>query len=175
MPAPDLLRIDYRRLPDRDTVFEQWRVIDRGDVIVTLSERCGIAKPMVIDGHTVLEPDSPVVWFTFPGAWHDIGRFHRADGSFTGLYANIIEPITLYSREHWRTIDLFLDLWLGSDGKLRVLDEDELEAAEAAGHIAAAQASAARQEAERLTRAWRDQTWPPPIVHEWTLERAKQG
>lgn len=177
MPAKNAasIRIDYLRLPDRHTVFEQLCVEDRGDVIVTLSEHCGIARPMMIAGETVLEPASPVVWFSFPGAWHDIGRFHRADGSFTGLYANIISPIELETRHHWRTSDLFLDLWLGLDGTLRVLDEDELSAAEQAQQISADLARVARAEAARLEGAWRSGAWPPAVVDEWTLERARKA
>jgi uncharacterized protein len=176
MPAKTAasIRIDYRRLPDRDTVFDQLLVEDAGAVIVTLAPRCSITRPMIIDDTIVLEPDSPVVWFSFPGAWHDIGRFHRADGSFTGLYANIITPIELETRQHWRTVDLFLDLWLDWTGRLRVLDEDELSAAAAAGDISPELVEAARAEADRLQSQWLRGEWPPPIVSEWTLQRARE-
>ena len=154
-------------------MFEQYAVADEGDAIVTLSARCGIPNPMIIDGAVALEPDSPVVWFTFPGRWYDVGRFHRANGEFTGLYANIITPVELETRLRWRTTDLFLDLWLGFDGKLHVLDEDELRAAEQSADIQPELAAAARREIERLQEEWRRGEWPPAIVNEWTLERAQ--
>src|SRR5687768_16840680 len=86
--AGQRVQIHYRRPPDRITVFDQACVYDGGDVIVTLAMRSAISRAMVIGGRVALEPDAPVVWFTFPGLRHDIGRFHTADGTFTGLYAN---------------------------------------------------------------------------------------
>ncbi len=55
----------------------------------------GVSRPTVVAGRTVLEPGSPVVWFTFPGRHHDIGRFHTPDGRFTGYYANILTTVEL--------------------------------------------------------------------------------
>ena len=55
----------------------------------------GISSPMVVAGRTILEPGAPVVWFTFPGRAHDIGRFHAAGGTFTGYYANVLTPVEL--------------------------------------------------------------------------------
>ena len=55
----------------------------------------GVTRPTVVNGRAVLEPGAPVVWFTFPGRHHDIGRFHTADGTFTGCYANILTPVQL--------------------------------------------------------------------------------
>jgi predicted RNA-binding protein associated with RNAse of E/G family len=142
----------------------------------------------VVDEAIVLEVGAPVVWFTFPGKSHDIGRFHLRDGSFTGLYANIVTPVdfencsstgidtksTGQNRLEWRTTDLYLDLWLGPAGEVPVLlDEAELSAAVAARHIGEESAATARREAVSLLTAWHEGTWPPPIVNEWTLERAR--
>lgn len=169
----DRVRIEYRRLPDRVTVFEQDLVADSGDVIVTLSHRSGIAKPMLIDGSMALEPESPVVWFTFPGLYYDIGRFHLRDGRFTGLYANLITPVELVDRFNWRTTDLFLDLWLGAgSGRLQLLDQAELDDASSRGWISQEQSTWARTQAERIRIDFDAGSWPPAVVHEWTLERA---
>lgn len=125
----------------------------------------------------VLEARSPVVWFTFPGAWHDIGRFHSPDGRFTGLYANILTPVERLGAEAgadvWRTTDLFLDLFLAPEGGIQLLDREELDEALRRGWIDTDRASAAEREAERLVRAARSGEWPPPIVSVWTLERAR--
>ena len=102
------VRIHYRRLPDREQVFEQRVVLDRGDVVVTLTDPMEIEAPMLIAGETVLEPGSRVVWFTFPGRWYDVGRFHRADGTFTGIYGNVLTPPRILGNV-WYTTDLFLD------------------------------------------------------------------
>ena len=129
---------------------------------------------MVVDGRTLLEEDSPVVWFTFPGARHDIGRFHRADGTFTGLYANILTPVEIRGDE-WRTTDLFLDVLLEPGREPRVLDRDELEAAVREGWLDPGTARAAETEAARLLDEARAGEWPPAVVEEWTLERARSA
>ncbi|MDP9348291.1 MAG: hypothetical protein M3P24_04000, partial [Gemmatimonadota bacterium] len=84
------VRIHYRRLPDREQVFEQALVEDAGEYVVTLLESAALRSPVTAGGRVVLEPGAPVVWFTYPGAWHDVGRFHLADGTFTGCYANVL-------------------------------------------------------------------------------------
>lgn len=143
------------------------------DALVTYLPRAGVSRPMVIDGRTILEPGSPVVWFTFPGAWHDIGRFHTADGRFTGWYANILTPVEI-SGDDWRTTDLFLDVLLEPARPPRVLDRDELQAALDAGWIDAATAARAEAESDRLVELARGGRWPPPVVAEWTLEKARR-
>jgi len=129
---------------------------------------------MLIGGRVVLEPHSPVIWFTFAGAHHDIGRFHLADGTFTGLYANILTPIDILDAPVWRTTDLFLDVWLDPSGHALLLDEDELSAAERAGWIGAAEAAGARAEASRILAAIQARTWPPAIVAEWSLSAVER-
>src|SRR5690606_31683099 len=119
-------------------------------VTVTFLEEARLDKPIAIGGATVLEPGAPIVWFTFPGVWHDIGRFHRRDGTFTGFYANVLTPVEMHDAGKWSTTDLFLDVWLRPDGSVEVLDEYELEEALGEGWIDAATAVEARREAERV-------------------------
>jgi len=169
------VRIDYTRPPDRVQVFEQQLVHETADCIITLLEHTPMRRTMRIDDEIALEDGSPVVWFTFPGLWHDIGRFHTADGRFTGFYANVLTPVELVSRLHWRTTDLYLDVWLPERGHARLLDEDEFEEAERAGLLPHEWASAARDEAARLLEHAARDEWPPAIVHEWTLDRARRA
>jgi predicted RNA-binding protein associated with RNAse of E/G family len=171
--TPDRVRIHYRRLPDREEIFDQRLLERRPDCVVTFLERTAAREPLVIGGRTALETGSPIIWFTFPGAWHDVGRFHRADGTVTGTYANILTPVEGIDAAVWRTTDLALDVWLGGAGELAVLDLEELTAAEAAGWVAAETAARARAEAAALVGRAAAGTWPPPIVAEWTLERAR--
>jgi predicted RNA-binding protein associated with RNAse of E/G family len=127
-----------------------------------------------VAGLPVLEPGSPVVWFTFPDAWHDVGRFHRLDGRFTGLYANVLTPVRIHG-DSWTTTDLFLDVFVTPEGAVHVLDRDELDHAEGRGWIDAALAGRARAEADTLVRAVRQGDWPPAAVHDWTLARARRA
>ncbi len=171
-PAP-LVRIHYRRPPDRLQVFEQHLVHDGDDVKVTLSVYRH-EPPIVIAGEVALEAGADVVWFTFPGLWHDVGRFHRADGAFTGLYANVLTPPLLDGPE-WDTTDLFLDVWITPAGDALLLDEDEFVEALGRGWLDAATAARARQEAERLMAEAAAGSWPPAAVRHWTRERCREA
>lgn len=174
------VHIHYHRPPDRKDVYVQGLVLDDPVVKVTFQPSTPIPGPVVVEGRAVLEPGAPAVWFTFPGLWHDIGRFHDRAGRFTGLYANILTPCHLHASDgppgevlRWDTTDLFLDIWCGADGTVRLLDEEDLEAALAAGHVTADQADAARREARRILEAHAAGTWPPAVVDEWTLDRVR--
>lgn len=176
--SPPLVHIHYRRPPDRTDVYVQELVLDRPDVKVTFQPETPIPRPVLVDGVSILDPGAPAVWFTFPGAWHDIGRFHREDGSFTGLYANILTPCLLHPPDvdrgilRWDTTDLFLDVWMSPDGAVRILDEPDLEAALETGWVTAAEAERARSEVNRIVDDAGKGRWPPAVVTEWTLERA---
>lgn len=167
------VRIHYLRPPDRRQLLVQRLVYEDAHVVVSLLESVAIERPLVIAGRVATEPGAALLWFTFPGEWHDIGRFHLRDGTFTGLYADILEPVVPVAPHEWRALDLFLDLWLDARGGAPLLlDADELEEALRQGWISAATGAAARREAARLLRLARAGGWPPPVVQEWTLERA---
>jgi uncharacterized protein len=166
------VQIHYLRPPERLQIFDQRLVLDRVDVKITLAESMPFDPPMRIGGGIVLEHGSDVVWFTFPGVWHDIGRFHRADGTFTGIYANVLTPPEMDDGV-WHTTDLYLDVWVDSKGEVALLDEDELDEAVGREWIDADTAGRAREEAARLVERARAGAWPPPLVHEWTLERCR--
>lgn len=169
------MRIHYVRPPDREQLLVQRLVYEDAQVVISLLESAAIARPIAIAGELVVEPGAPLLWFTFPGEWFDVGRFHRLDGRCTGLYADIVEPVQRLGPHEWRAVDLFLDLWLDARGGAPLLlDEDELEEALERGWIGAATAAAARREAERLLALAAQGAWPPPIVREWTLERARR-
>ncbi len=172
MSLAPLVRIHYRRPPDRLEIFEQYLVHDAPEVKVTLAPAVARARPIEIAGRVVLEDRSPVVWFTFPGRWHDIGRFHSADGTFTGLYANVVTPVAIGADHRWDTTDLFLDLWMDQAGPV-VLDEDELDEARARGWVDPLTAERARAEVVGMRADAAAGRWPPAVVAEWTLERAR--
>lgn len=167
------VRIHYRRIPDREQIFEQRVVeVEPDGTVVTLAEAAPLHDPVRAGETVILEPGAPAVWFTFPGVWHDIGRFHLADGTFTGCYANILTPPTMQPGV-WDTTDLFLDVWLPVDGAPVLMDEEEFEEARARGLLDAVTARRALAEAHRLLKAAEDGTWPPAAVSRWTLEAAR--
>jgi predicted RNA-binding protein associated with RNAse of E/G family len=168
-----LVKIHYCRPPARITVYENELLHADEDVTITVVRATQLEKPARVDGDVILENGSPVIWFTFPFADHDIGRFHTHDGAFTGLYANILTPVEFISPTEWRSTDLFLDVWIGNDGNARILDEDELDEALQLGWVDEQTADAARATARRLVQQHRDGTWPPPVVYDWPLERLR--
>jgi predicted RNA-binding protein associated with RNAse of E/G family len=172
--APDLplVHIHYRRPPDRHEVFRQHLVLDSPDAKVTFARDLHFEPPITIGDEVVLETGSDAVWFTFPEAWHDIGRFHRADGRFTGVYANVITPCRFERRDLWHTTDLFLDVWIDPEGAVHLLDEDEYADAVQRKWLDDALAERALREARELKEKAEAGSWPPPIVSEWTRERA---
>lgn len=170
--ARERVTIHYRRPPDRLQLFEQEIVHRTPEVTVTYLARAGLSRPAMAGARVILEPESPVVWFTYPGEWHDVGRFHLAGGEFTGYYANLLTPVVMEDTR-WETTDLFLDVWVPDEGEPELLDEAELAEAVERGWVAETTAARAREHAEALLRGARDGSWPPAHVWEWTLERAR--
>lgn len=171
MGEPERVCIHYRRPPDRRDLFTQSLVHRDDTCIVTFMPNTPLARPVRVNGTTVLEDGSPVIWFTYPGRMHDVGCFHDARGRFTGWYANVLTPVQFRSPLEWETTDLFLDVWLDPGGEAVLLDRDELDAALASGAIGAAQAAAAVGEAERLLAAAARGDFPPAEARAWTLPR----
>lgn len=165
--------IHYHRPPERRDTFHQRLVERTPETVVTYLERTPMERALRVDGRVVLEDGAPVVWFTFPGAWHDIGRFHDRKGRFTGIYANILTPVEFLDDATWSTTDLFLDVFVTPAGVAHLLDAHELAEAEAEGWIDAELAASARREADRLLALARAGHWPPPVVDRWTLERVR--
>jgi predicted RNA-binding protein associated with RNAse of E/G family len=171
--GPPLVHIHYLRPPDREQIFTQYLISEEERVKVTYARDLKFDPSIVIAGAVALETGSEVIWFTFPGAWHDIGIFHRADGSVTGTYANILTPCVFEEGGVWRTTDLFLDLWIGGDGHILTLDKDELQEAEARGWVDPDTAQRAREEVRGLSAQAAAGSWPPDVVGQWTLARAR--
>lgn len=166
--SPRTISIHYRRLPDREVVFHQRLVHESPDCTVTFLDAAQLAKPVMARGTVILEPGAPVVWFTYPGRWYDVGRFHLCDGTFTGFYANVLTPVVM-QRDEWWTTDLCLDFWLGADGDTEILDEEEFAHAEQSGWITPEQSVAARITIEELARAARNLEFPGDREQRWDL------
>ncbi len=175
MSASPLVDIHYLRPPDRKEIFTQRLLLDRRDVKVTFAENVSFDPPIRILGEIALEGGSDAVWFTFPGLWHDIGRFHLADGTFTGIYANILTPPLIQADGIWHTTDLFLDVWVTPSGEISVLDEDQLEEALRLEWISPDTAQRARAEVVWIQERYHEGRWPPPVVGAWTLHRAREA
>jgi predicted RNA-binding protein associated with RNAse of E/G family len=167
------IEIHYRRPPDRLDVFVQDLVVDDPDYKVTLHDPATIESTLTIGGRAIYEPGAAIVWFVFPDAWHDVGRFHLEDGTFTGYYVNLITPVEI-DGPTWRMFDLCLDLWVDMDSRFRVLDQDEFDEAVDRGWIDRATAERARSELSRIVAELSAGGWPPAVVREYDLARARE-
>jgi predicted RNA-binding protein associated with RNAse of E/G family len=172
MALGSFVRIHYLRPPDRKTVFTQRLIARDQGALVTLARDLSFDPPLEIGGTVALEEGSVAIWFTFPGRWYDVGLFHRADGSRTGIYGNVLTPPVIHQDGRWDTTDLYLDLWIPSGGRPFLLDQDELDQAVAATAVEPELAARANEEGGRLLEGARNGTWPPPMVERWSLERA---
>ena len=149
----------YHRPGKGTTVYEEEVLVERADVVITKLPRYN-RTPYTVHAKPILEPGAPIIWYLFPGEWYGIGRFHLADGTFTGWYTNLTEPVKI-SGDRWDGTDLFLDHWTPADRSERCwLDEAEYDAAVARGLVTDVQ-----QEAVAAVRRRVDLTdWPPPIA-----------
>jgi uncharacterized protein len=76
---------------------------------------------------TIKEGDRFVETF-YTDRWYNTFEIHdREDGRIKGWYGNIGKPAVWEAHGQLAYIDLALDLWVGMDGKMTVLDEDEFE------------------------------------------------
>lgn len=166
------IRYEYRRPGKPVTTYEQWLLLDRPDLKVMLLDAFA-GDPLRVAGALALEPGAPIIWFVFPEKWHDVGRFHLADGTFTGWYTNLTTPIVMDGTK-WSATDLFLDLWTPAQGKSVWLDEDEFEAAFRAKRLDAATRSRALNERAMIDLQVAGGDWPPPATRDIDLAQARR-
>lgn len=161
----------YRRPGKGEETYRQLVVLERPDTKVLLTEAYGGA-PLEAGGAVIQEPGAPIVWYLFPEKWHDIGRFHLADGSCTGFYTNLTTPVEM-NDDRWSAIDMFLDLWQPLDGEPMWLDEDELADAAKRRVIDTATKKRVLNERAIIELELRRGAWPPPVVRDIDLGQAK--
>jgi uncharacterized protein len=76
----------------------------------------------------VLKQNDRFVETFYNDRWYNIFKIYdRDDGKFKGWYCNIGKPAVIED-QLVSYIDLALDLWVSTDGKQTVLDQDEFEA-----------------------------------------------
>ncbi len=112
------------------------------------------------------------VWFLFKDRPFDVGRIYRPDGTWTGYYSDILEPVRWVDADPTTLqpiTDLFLDLWIAPDGRHRVLDEDEFEEAIGRGILTGEQIDHARRVLHELTEATERGAFPPAVAKEFRL------
>lgn len=159
---------------------------------LTLLVRPSDAGDLEVGDGIRLPGGSYLLWFTFPGAWHEVGAFYGPDGRLLGHYVNIIRPVEEATAAAaglgasrpgrggggsaanpvgvWRITDLFLDIWIPAGRPPRALDEDEWREAVEEGWIDRGEAARAEVERDRIIEAIDTGTFPPAPVPDRPLE-----
>ena len=158
--------------PGKDvTVYDEEVVLDRPDVKVLFQSNF-TGDDVCAGGSVILQHNAPIVWFVLVGSWHDIGRFHLKDGSFTGFYTNLSQPVEICP-DKWIGRDLFLDLWQPTQGQPHWLDEDEFASAVKDGLIDGATRKRVLNERSLIDLQVSRGEWPPPIVRDIDLGQVR--
>ena len=169
---PRKIRYHYSRPGRSVTIHDQWLVVDRPDhKVLLLEEHAG--KPFRVDGRVVQDRGAPIIWYVFPGMWYDVGRFHLADGTFTGWYTNFTTPPDIRAEE-WFCTDMFLDLWTPRNGASQWLDEDELADAIAQGVVDSTRVARVSEERDRIQGELQKNAWPPSVARTIDLAHVRK-
>lgn len=149
------MRIHYTRPGKGTSVYDEGLVRDDGQCLETYTvlapaDSQGITQAMGGQGMLAAgEVIAAVRKLWFYHEYFTIVQAYDAAGRQLGCYSDIAMPLRREDGEYFMT-DLFLDLWLRPGEPPRELDEDEFEAALAAGVITAEQAALARDAWDRL-------------------------
>lgn len=165
------LSFQFIRPPDHRYTFHS-TLLEADDRHIVVTHRAYPSKPLYYRDQEVMAAGYDVIWFLFKDEPFDVGRFYRPDGTWTGYYVDILEPV------RWQgtnadtlqpIVDLFLDLWIAPDGEHMVLDEDEFEDAKAKGYLSGDQVAHAQETLQRLVASVMQNTFPQDVVKNFRL------
>lgn len=165
------IQFEYHRPGIGVTVYNELLVLDRPDVKVLIQEEY-TGPEVEVGNKRVLDTGAPIIWFVFPDAWHDIGRFHLRDGSFTGWYTNLCKPVQI-DGDRWIGNDVFLDLWQFPDGTAQWLDEDEYAEAIKKGLIDSPLKKQVQNQRALIELQVAQDAWPPAIAKDIDLSQVE--
>jgi predicted RNA-binding protein associated with RNAse of E/G family len=103
------------------------------------------------------------VSYYFLDRGYKVSRFYGHDGAFLYWYCDVVEADYEAGTDTYLTTDLLLDIRVYPDGRVEILDEDELEAARAEQLITETQYARAKKTLNRLTAEIQEGTFPPEI------------
>ena len=115
-----------KKNPAGEVTYEyQGVLLSRNEHVVTLEALFDRADMPFMD--VVFKTGDRFVEYYYNDRWYNIFAIHdREDGQIKGWYCNIGKPAEIEDGIV-SYIDLALDLWVSTDGKQTVLDEDEFE------------------------------------------------
>ena len=115
-----------KKNPAGEVTYEyEGMLLSRDEHVVTLEALFDRADMPFMD--VVFKTGDRFVEYYYNDRWYNIFAIHdREDGQIKGWYCNIGKPAEIEDGIV-SYIDLALDLWVSTDGKQTVLDEDEFE------------------------------------------------
>jgi hypothetical protein len=149
------VKIYFSRIGKGTTVYTEEQGEDNGTRLKTLSRLHSdnsrrFSRYLARAGHiSGRQQVATVQKFLFYQEWFDIIVLHDLANQLIGYYCDICTPLVL-NNGRYEVTDLFLDLWIASDGSQTELDWDEFEAASAAGLLTAELQAQARRGLEDL-------------------------
>ena len=149
----DSVRIDHGKPDGREFSLGDAEVVDRDpDGRVTVEREMsgrGTYDALGVDQ----QPGDVAVTKLTEGKWWYPTVYRGADGETRGTYVNICTPVEVFPRAV-RYVDLHVDVVKHADGTVERVDDDELDAAVAAGHVPEPLAEKARSVASAVENAF---------------------
>ncbi|MEM7129564.1 MAG: DUF402 domain-containing protein [Chloroflexota bacterium] len=155
------------------TLLTDYRAEWPGDMLV---ERATWTQNAPTDSLPV-RGDSPVliagpsyIWFRF---WLSddqqvVDRYFDSEGHAIGTYVPICQPLTKEG-QIYRTEGLLLGLWIGADGQVTVLHEEEFDEAVSSQSLSPVDIDRAETRIRSLTLAVAQKRFPPALVRNFTI------
>lgn len=165
---PREMTIVYRRLPSDIREFPGiLREATKSKLVI--ESLISVDRPIAVSGQTIAAQGYSAIWFVYKNRWYDIGKFYDQSGRWIGYYCDIIKSVSKLLADPSRTVtftDLFLDLWITRDGRVFVLDQEELDKAVQNHSISISLAKKAEKQIRSLSRRARSGKFPPTEVRE---------
>lgn len=119
------IKIQKKNLAGDVTYTYEGELLSRDEHSIILEALFDRADMPFVD--TVLRTGDRFVEYYYNDRWYNIFEVHdRDDERIKGWYCNVCQPAS-FEDGIVSYVDLALDLWISSDGRQTVLDEDEFE------------------------------------------------
>lgn len=119
------IRIQKKNLAGDVTYTYEGELLSRDEHSIILEALFDRADMPFVD--TVLRTGDRFVEYYYNDRWYNVFEIHdRDDERVKGWYCNVCQPAS-FEDGIVSYVDLALDLWISSDGRQTVLDEDEFE------------------------------------------------
>lgn len=129
-----------------------------------------LTREVRMEGELILSPGDWVHRLEPFTEWYNVCLFFSPQDRLRGCYCDVRCPPVPMGENTFRCKDLLLDLWVFRDGRHRVLDRDEFEAARAAGWLTDVEYKRAMQTIDLLAGWAESESF---LAHAWPAARIR--